>query len=329
MAEVGLRDQIIRLFLAGDDKFISGESLSRQLGVSRAAVWKHITALRQVGYNIEAVPSRGYQLLSRPDLLLPEVVQTGLKSEIIARQVEFYAELDSTNQRAQELGEQGALEGSVVIAETQTAGRGRMGRSWSSPAGVNLYTSILLRPQLLPLQASQLTFMSAVAVARSIEAVAGVSVNVKWPNDILLNGKKVAGLLNEISAEMEGIHYVVLGIGVNLNMRADQFPADLRYPATSLLLATGKAVDRVAFAQQLYHQLDGLYRLLNSSGFAPIRIAWEALFDMLGSRVNVDCGQQQFAGVVDGIAEDGALLLRLADGKQQQIYAGDVTPLGA
>ncbi|OQY20349.1 MAG: biotin--[acetyl-CoA-carboxylase] ligase [Desulfobacteraceae bacterium 4572_35.1] len=327
MAELGLRDQILAVFLTGDNQFVSGESLSRQLGVSRAAIWKHISALRQIGYTIEAVPSRGYQLVSRPDLLLPAAVQFDLDTEIIANTVEHYNEIDSTNQRAQELGEQGAAEGSVVIAEEQTAGRGRMGRRWSSPAGVNLYTSILLRPQMLPMQASQLTFLSAVAVARTIEKVVGVKVNVKWPNDILLNGKKVAGLLNELSAEMEGIHYVVLGIGVNLNMTEEQFPADLRYPATSLMLASGSVVNRLDFAQELYCQLDVLYKLLNSHGFIPIRIAWESLFDMLGTKVSVDCGQQRFCGTVAGITEDGALLLSLDDGTQQEVYAGDVMPL--
>jgi BirA family biotin operon repressor/biotin-[acetyl-CoA-carboxylase] ligase len=178
---------------------------------------------------------------------------------------------------------------------------------------------------MLPMQASQLTFLSAVAVARTVEAMTGVKVNVKWPNDILLDGKKLAGLLNELSAEMEGIHYVVLGIGVNLNMRAEQFPDDLRYPATSLLLATGNIIDRVAFAQELYRQVEGLYNLLCAQGFVPIRLAWESLFDMLGSRVAVDCGyQQQFCGTVTGIAEDGALLLQLDNGTQQQIYSGDV-----
>ncbi len=328
MAQGGLRDQILQLFLAADDLFISGETLSQQLGVSRAAIWKHISALRKLGYVVEAVPSRGYHLLSQPDVLSPLAIQSGLNTELIAQHIEHFDEIDSTNQRAAEMGEQGAPSGSVVIAEAQSAGRGRMGRCWSSPAGVNLYTSILLRPQMLPMQASQLTFLSAVAVARTVEAVTGVKVSVKWPNDILLDGKKLAGLLNELSAEMEGIHYVVLGIGVNLNMTADQFPGDLRYPATSLLLATGKIVDRVAFAQELYRQLEGLYHLLCKQGFVPIRLAWEALFDMLGSRVAVDCGyQQHFCGMVAGIAEDGALLLHLDDGTQQQIYSGDVVPV--
>ncbi len=327
MAEAGLRDKILQLFYAAAGSVLSGEDLSSQLGVSRAAIWKHINQLRRNGYTIEAVPSKGYQLVATPDLLLPVAIQAGLNTAEVGCRIEYFTSTDSTNQRAQELGEHGAPSGTVVVAESQTAGRGRMGRSWSSPEAVNLYTSVLLRPALLPMQAAQLTFMSAVAVARTIEKVAKVQVDVKWPNDILLDGKKIAGLLNELSAEMEGIHYVVLGIGVNLNMAADQFPADLRYPATSLLLASGSKVDRVVFARELYRQLDDLYQLLMTHGFLPIRIAWEALFTMLGDRVAVDCGQQQFCGSVAGIAEDGALLLTLDDGSNQEIYAGDVVPL--
>ncbi len=327
MARANLREQIINLFLTRGDVFLSGEQISAELGVSRAAVWKHIDQLRRVGYEIEAQPSRGYHLLRRPDLLLPEMVRCDLNTACIGCEVHYFASTDSTNVRAGELGDSGAPEGTVVVAESQSAGRGRMGRSWISPAGVNLYTSVLLRPQILPLQASQLTFMAAVAVARAVEAVTELPVTVKWPNDILINGKKVAGLLNEVSAEMEGIHYVVLGIGININMDSGQFPADLRYPATSLMLELGASVERVELARELYRQLDSLYRLYCERGFAPVRLAWEALFAMLGCEVAVDCGGQEFRGVVGGINGDGALLLNLADGAVQEIYAGDVTPL--
>jgi BirA family biotin operon repressor/biotin-[acetyl-CoA-carboxylase] ligase len=329
MAEIGLRDKILSLFLAAEGGALSGEDLSRQLGVSRAAIWKHISHLRTAGYTIDALPSRGYHLVGQPDLLLAAAVKSGLATEVIGCEVEHHHSIDSTNQRAQELAEQGAKSGTVVIAEEQTAGRGRLGRCWSSPVGVNLYASVLLRPQLLPMQAAQLTFLSAVAVARAVEAVAGIKVNVKWPNDILLGGKKIAGLLNEISTDMDGIHYAILGIGVNLNMSADQFPADLRYPATSVLLATGVPVNRLSFTQELCRQLDSLYALLCTQGFVPIRLAWESLFNMLGSRVSVDYGQEKLCGCVAGIAQDGALLLRLDNGEQQEIYAGDVDPIGA
>ncbi len=321
-----LRESIVRMFLQHEGEVISGEQLRQNLGVSRTAVWKHINQLRTQGYAIEAVPSRGYRLRARPDALLPAVIKVGLNTAVVAKSIECYAELDSTNLRAHVLAEQGAPEGSAVVAECQTMGRGRMGRSWSSPPGVNVYTSILLRPTLALNEATQLTFLAAVAVARAIEKVCAVRVSVKWPNDILLNGKKIAGLLNELNAETEGIHYVVLGIGVNLNMEKEQFPPDLRYPATSILLETGQRVDRVKFIRTLFTELDVLYALLLERGFAPIRLAWEALFDLVGSAVSVDDGGVGISGVVIGIAADGALLLDTGSAHPSTIYSGDVRP---
>ncbi|MDY0212754.1 MAG: biotin--[acetyl-CoA-carboxylase] ligase [Desulfuromonadaceae bacterium] len=323
-----LRERIVRMFLQHEGEVISGEQLRLKLGVSRTAVWKHIKQLRAQGYAIEAVPSRGYRLDTRPDVLLPIVIKAGLNTAIIAKSIECHVELDSTNLRAHTLAEQGAPEGSVVVAECQTSGRGRMGRSWSSPPGVNVYTSVVLRPILALSEATQLTFLAAVAVARAIEKVCDVRVSVKWPNDILLNGKKIAGLLNELTAETEGIHYVVLGIGVNLNMEESQFPPDLRYPATSVLLETGQRVDRVAFIRTLFTELDALYVLLLERGFAPIRLAWEALFDLVGSAVSVDDGGVgvSVSGVVIGIAADGALLLDTGSAHPRTIYSGDVRP---
>lgn len=321
-----LRESIVRIFLQHEGEVVSGEQLRRSLGVSRTAIWKHIKQLRTQGYAIEAVPSRGYRLSTRPDVLLPAVIKAGLETALIAKNIEWHAELDSTNVRAHVLAEQGAPEGSVVVAECQTSGRGRMGRSWSSPPGVNVYTSVILRPALALSAATQLTFLAAVAVARAIEKVCGVRVSVKWPNDILLNGKKIAGLLNELNAETEGIHYVVLGIGVNLNMVEAQFPPDLRYPATSILLETGQLVDRVVFIRTLFTEIDSLYALLLERGFAPVRLAWEALFDLVGSAVNVDDGSGGVRGIVVGIAADGALLLDTGSAHPRTIYSGDVRP---
>lgn len=327
MGQNNLREAIIRMFLEHEGEVISGEELSLNLQVSRTAVWKHINQLRKEGYRIEAVPAQGYKLDACPDILLPAAIELGLNTSRIGHQIEYHANIDSTNLRAQTLAEQGAPEGSVVVADSQSAGRGRMGRLWGSPAGVNVYTSIILRPALALSEASQLTFLAAVGVARALEKSCGVRVSVKWPNDILLNGKKIAGLLNELSAETEGIHYVILGIGVNLNMEQDQFPPDLRYPATSILLESGKRVDRVQFARTLLSEIDSLYDMLLERGFAPIRLAWEALFDLVGAAVEVDTGSTPVRGTIEGIAEDGALLLTSGGGGSMPIYSGDVRPV--
>jgi BirA family transcriptional regulator, biotin operon repressor / biotin---[acetyl-CoA-carboxylase] ligase len=321
------KEEILRLFREKPDEHLSGEQISHALGVTRTAIWKQIQTLRDLGYEIEAVTARGYRLVSCPDTLIPAEIQSGLNTLRIGRKVVYLAETDSTNARIRELGDAGADEGLVVIAEQQSAGRGRMGRQWVSPPGVNLYTSVLLRPPILPHLAPQMTFLSAVAVARAVEDIGGLEVAVKWPNDILLSGKKVAGLLNEMDAETEGIHYIVLGIGVNLNMTAEQFPADLRYPATSLALERGTPVSRLDFARSLYGHLDSLYELFLDTGFEPIVRAWESLCDMTGKQVEVDCLDRILRGRVEGLDSDGALLLRTEHGILEKILAGDVRPL--
>ena len=320
-------EQILRLLRQHAGRYLSGEELSSALGVTRSAVWKQMRALRGAGYQIEAVPSRGYRLQGVPDCLLAAEIGAGLQSRLIGCEITASAEVDSTNARAWQLGEAGAVAGSVVVADAQSAGKGRLGRRWASPPGVNLYLSVLLRPLLEPRHAPQLTFLSSVAVARTIERCSGLRPTVKWPNDVLLNGRKVAGLLNEMSAETESIHFVVLGIGVNLNMSADQFPPDLRYPATSLALELGAPVARTGFCRALLEELDELYALYQSRGFVAIREAWQAYFTLLGQRVAIEGINQRQEGTVAGLDQDGALLLRGADGSVDRILAGDVRPL--
>lgn len=320
------REEILRLFRQSRG-FVSGEELSRHLGTSRTAVWKQIRLLREQGYAIEAVPSRGYRLTSTPDLLLPAEIRAGLDTRTIGQEIIYLEDTDSTNLRAYLLGETGAAEGTVVIADRQSAGKGRLGRRWTSPPGVNLYTSVLLRPPISPRSAPQLTFLSAVAAARAIEETSGLEARLKWPNDILLGGKKVAGLLNELSAETDRVHFVVLGIGVNLNMQAGHFPADLRYPATSVAMETGARISRPAFARALFRHLDGLYHLYLEKGFLPVLLAWESLFDLAGQQVEVDMQERRLLGIATGLDEDGALLVRLPDGTLERVLAGDVKPV--
>lgn len=320
-------DDILKILRQHPGGFISGGELSQALGVSRTAVWKQMELLRERGYIIEAVTSRGYRLLESPDLLLPAEIAGGPDQGVIGREVLYLETTDSTNVRAQELGEAGAVEGTVVIADRQTAGKGRLGRQWVSPPGVNFYASVLLRPPIPPTAASQLTFLSAVAVARAIEESSGLQPRVKWPNDILLAGRKVAGLLNELSAETERIHYVILGIGVNLNMRSDQFPSDLRYPATSVALEKGMPVSRTAFARALFRHLDELYRVYLAEGFGTVLRAWESFFDLQGREVEVDMQPTRRRGTIVGLDAEGALLLRVEGGGTERVLAGDVRPL--
>lgn len=318
--------EILRLLKETDGGYLSSARLSAQLGISRAAIWKQINALREQGYAIDALPSKGYCLNAGPDRLLSEEIQDGLKTVLIGGEIVYFAETDSTNHRAALLAEKGAADGTVVVAEAQSAGKGRLGRRWSSPAGVNLYLSIILRPAIAPRSAPLLTFLSSLAVARTIELETGLRPTVKWPNDVLLGGCKVAGLLNEMNAETERVNYVILGIGVNLNMTQEQFPADLRYPATSLALALQRPVDRIRFCRRLLGEIDTLYRDY-PAGQDAILAGWLAYFDLLGIRVAVEEPSRIITGLVTGVAADGALLLTLEDGTNERILAGDVRRL--
>lgn len=321
------RDKILSLFRSHPDVFISGQDISKRLNISRAAVWKQVELLREQGFEIEAQRSRGYRLLDGPDLMLSSEIEKGLNCKWLAGALVCLAEVDSTNVRARQLAEEGAADGTIVIADRQTAGRGRLGRCWESPSAVNLYCSILLRPQIPVQQAPQLTFLSAVAVAETLNQLYQLPARVKWPNDILIGGAKIAGLLNEMNAETEQIHFVILGIGVNLNMSAEQFPAQLNYPATSVLLESGKKIDRVAFVRALLERLDGYYGEFLAEGFAPIRRRWEARCDLMNARVQVDQTPRVLQGTVVGLDSDGALRLQLDDGQVERVLAGDVKPL--
>jgi BirA family biotin operon repressor/biotin-[acetyl-CoA-carboxylase] ligase len=211
------------------------------------------------------------------------------------------------------------------MADAQSGGKGRMGRVWSSPPGINLYCSVVLRPGVKPYQAPQLTFLSAVAVARAIELTTALKPEIKWPNDVLISGRKVAGLLNEMSSETDGINFVILGIGVNLNMTAAQFPADLRTPATSLLLERGRPVSRAQFAATMLNELDRLYNDFLFYGFGPVRDEWQRRCNANGHEVSVsDGGAETMQGMFCGIDDDGAMLVRTPNGREERILCGDV-----
>ncbi len=322
------REQIIRLFRKRPGEYISGQEISDALSISRAAVWKQVEQLRDLGFGIEAQRARGYRLSESPDLLLATDISTELNTRLVGSQIHSTQEISSTNQLAQQMAAEGASEGLVVLAESQSSGRGRMGRRWESPAGVNIYCSVLLKPQIPPRQASQLTFLTAVATAETLKQHCGLDARVKWPNDILVGGRKIAGLLNELSAETEQIHALVLGIGINVNMQVEQFPEDLRYPATSVRIETGSVCSRLPLVRLLLQTVDTLYAEYLEQGFLPLRRRWEGLFDLLDRQVEVDLGQRTISGVVGGLEPDGALKLFLPDGSVERVTAGDVRPLG-
>jgi BirA family biotin operon repressor/biotin-[acetyl-CoA-carboxylase] ligase len=312
------------LTLLRREPVVSGEALSGALGISRAAVWKHVEALRAAGYRIESHRARGYALAAAPDRLLPAEIARHLETARFGRRLECHETIDSTNRRAAELARADAAEGTLVVAEAQTHGRGRLGRQWSSPARLNLYASFVLRPRLAPADAPQLALAAAVAVARTVSALAPGRVAIKWPNDCLLDGRKVAGILTEMDAEVDRLRHVVLGIGVNLNAPAEALPPELRDTATSVARATGTRVDRPRFAAALCGALEGVYDRVVRDGFAVVAPEWEAFSCLTGRHVTIDGAGRRSDGIVRGIDEAGRLVLDGTNG-EERIMAGDVS----
>jgi BirA family transcriptional regulator, biotin operon repressor / biotin---[acetyl-CoA-carboxylase] ligase len=319
-----IEDEILRLLKEDPSDFVSGEEISRLLKLSRTAIWKRVRNLRTVGYVIEALPRMGYRLIQSPDLLLPSEIDPLLRTEWMGKKVHYFNSVDSTNSTAYQLALDGAKEGEVVIGESQEKGRGRLGRQWVSPPFLNLYLSVVLRPKIPPHQASLITFMAAVAAAETIERHSGLIPTIKWPNDLLLREKKVAGLLNEIHSETDRIHFIILGIGVNLNMDAKEFPKDIRIQATSLKAEKGQPVSRRAFAALLLEELERWYEIFLKEGGTPVLKAWRDRAQIQGKEVRVTSFDEVRIGRAVDVDSDGALILETRGGERKRIVAGDV-----
>jgi len=322
--------QVLEALRAAGDAALSGEALSSRLGVSRAQVWKHVSALRRRGYEIEGEPGGGYRLAAIPDRLYAEELGAQRETRWLGCEIHHFDETDSTNRVAMELGRAGAPHGAAVVAEGQTAGRGRLGRSFFSPPNQNLYTSIVLRPEVLVSEAPMLILAAGVAVAESVAAFVDddAAVSLKWPNDVLLGGLKTSGILLELAAEDTRVDFVVMGIGVNLNVDRRTFPDEFRHLATSLSSHLGRPVDRIAFTRHLFGRLEDVLDRHAAGGFDAIRPRFERRFHMRGDTVEVrGVGRPDEAvlrGVVRGLAADGALELETPAGVRR-VLAGDVT----
>jgi len=320
--------RILDVLRQSGDAPCSGEALSKRFGVSRAQIWKDVQILRDRGYVIHALAGDGYRLEQTPDRLYPEEILEGLRTRWLARDIRYYDTTDSTNRVALELARSGADHGTTVVAEGQTAGRGRLGRSFYSPPYLNLYTSVVLRPRTTTAEAPAWILASAVAVADTIAASLDEpsAVEIKWPNDVLLGGRKTSGILMELGAEATRVEYLVLGIGVNLNVDRDSFPEEFRASATSLASHSGSRVDRIRFAQTLYGTLEGVLDSCADLGFEGVRGRFSDHFKLRGREIRVTQldGESQ-RGTVLGIDSHGALRLATPDGSEIRVIAGDVT----
>ena len=321
-AQPGSEEMVLAFLAEAGDEFVSGEAISDKLGLSRAAVWKHVNGLRAQGYRIDAVPARGYRLVEIPDRLGALELRPLLSTHDLGQVLHCHDELPSTNDLAKQLAEEGAASGEVVIAESQTAGRGRRGRGWISPPRKNLYLSAIVRPDLPPQRAPEVTLVASVAVCEAVRQ-AGVNAVIKWPNDVLFEGRKLAGILLEMAAEMDRVQWLVIGIGVNLNLAPGELPDDLRDVATSVAAERGSPVPRALFTAALLGGLEEWLDRHAAEGFEPIRQAWRSLSGTLGREVRASVGEGEVTGVAEDIDETGALLVRGAAGLTR-ILAGEV-----
>lgn len=317
-----MRQDILDFLIHHKDEFVSGQQISDQLGISRTAVWKHIRALKQRGYVIESYTKKGYCLREAPELLSEKAILDGLQTKFVGRPVVYRERVDSTNNVAKKLADQGAPEGTIIVAEEQTGGRGRINRTFLSPYAKGVWFSLILRPDISPMEVAKMTLLAAVAVARSIRRHGLADCGIKWPNDILVQGRKMVGILTELNGSAEKVNYIIMGIGVNTDIMADDLPEDLKSIVTSFA-REGIRVSRLALLETLLAEIERLYDTVCRQGFSQVLAEWRFLSCMLGQEVTVSSVNRTFSGMARDIDENGNLLVDTAAGTEV-VMAGDI-----
>ncbi len=312
-----MREKILDLL--DEKKYISGEQIAQKLKVSRTAIWKQIKTLRELGYKIESIKNKGYRLISRPDVPIEGEIKHGLKTKIVGRKIHYFKTLTSTNQYAKQLVQKNVDDGSVVVSDVQTSGRGRKSRTWYSPKG-GLWFSVVLYPNIPPQRGMLLTMASSISVAQAIQEVTNFTPVIKWPNDLLIDGKKVCGILTELDAEMDKINYATIGVGINVN---NPLEGDLKNKAVSLIEKTGSKISRVKLLRSILKHLDDNYSILNSGDNALIRDLWFAYAEIVGKKVRVEGEKSVIEGVVSDVDETGCLIIKTNSGNVQ-VVSGDL-----
>lgn len=321
-----MKAKILKM-LRENDGYISGQRLCEEFGVSRTAVWKAINQLKEDGYEVEAVRNKGYHIVDSPDVMTEAELKSLIDTSWAGREVAYYEETDSTNLRIKQLGDEGAPQGTLAVADMQKAGRGRRGRGWVSPPGCSIYMSLLLRPEFPPIKAPMLTLVMAYSVAESIRKCTGLDVQIKWPNDIVLNGKKIVGILTEMSTEIDYINYVVIGVGINVNM--DSFSGEIAQTATSLRIETGRKVKRAPIIAEIMRQFEQNYeQFLQTEDLSAIQEAYNDLLVNRDREVRIISGEDSYQAHALGINTLGELQVRRTDGTIEEVYAGEVSVRG-
>jgi BirA family biotin operon repressor/biotin-[acetyl-CoA-carboxylase] ligase len=319
--------RLLALLSEAGGHWVSGEAISQRLGVSRTAIWKQIEALRAMGYEVEAAPRKGYRLTARPDAVTPGEIGPGLTTRLFGRTIEYRDSVGSTNELAKQLARVGAPEGLLVIADEQTAGKGRLGRAWSTPRGAALAMSLLLRPDLPPYHAPRITLAAAVAVCEAVREVTGLPAGIKWPNDLQINGRKFCGILTEMEAEIDRVAFVVLGIGLNVHQKDEEMDPAFRESATSLAMEGARSLRRAALVQAILARFEFIYQDVVDGRFDRVLDRWRALSVTLGAAVRALSvnGEVQVEGVAEAVDEEGALLIRDAAGHLHRVASGEVS----
>lgn len=319
-----IKRQMFEALAEADGQYLSGQRLADLIGCSRTAIWKNIEELRKSGIEIEAVRKKGYRLIHLPDGLTENEILYGLDTNILGKKVIHFETTPSTQLIAHQEATKGAPEGTLIVSEEQTSGKGRMLREWHSSKQKGIWMSLILRPTLPLEKAPQFTLIAAIAIAKAIEDVIGLEPEIKWPNDLLLDGKKVTGILTELQGEADQIRYLIIGMGINVNQESQDFPDELQDKATSLLIESGKKIKRKTVVQHILKNLEKYYLIYIEKGFAPLKIIWEEYAVSIGKTITAQTSRGNITGIAEGITNDGVLMIRDRSGQLHYIYSADI-----
>lgn len=318
-----IRKELLDAFTNAGDSYLSGQYLAELIGCSRTAVWKHVEDLRKDGFELEAVRKKGYRIVKTPEKITADEIRLGLTTDFIGRNIHYEESVESTQKIAHRLAED-APEGTVVIAEEQNSGKGRMNRKWHSPKYTGIWMSLIVRPNIQLTKAPQLTLLTAVAIVQAVEELTGLNPEIKWPNDILLKGKKVTGILTELQAEADRIHSIIIGIGMNVNQKKEDFPPEIQEIASSLFIEKGEMVSRSSLIKSVFKHFEKLYLLYLEQGFFPIKLLWESYAVSIGKTLRARTLTTTIEGRALGITDDGVLKLEDETGYIHYIYSADI-----
>ncbi|MEH7373407.1 biotin--[acetyl-CoA-carboxylase] ligase [Neobacillus drentensis] len=319
-----IRKELLDAFTTAGDTFLSGQHLAELIGCSRTAVWKHIEKLRKEGFELEAVRNKGYRILKTSEKVSADEIRFGLTTNFIGKNIHYEESVESTQKIAHRIASEDAPEGTVIIAEEQLSGRGRMARKWHSPKYTGIWMSMILRPNIPLSNAPQLTLLAAVAIVQAIEEMTDLIPEIKWPNDILINEKKVTGILTELQAEADRIHSIIIGIGINVNQKKEDFPLELQEIATSLFIEDRETVSRAELIRSIFKHFEKLYTLYLEQGFLPIKLLWEGYAGSIGKYIKARTLTNTIEGIALGITNDGVLKLEDKAGIIHHIYSADI-----